>query len=103
MTMEPASTPANWINSDCLDWSYIGNSLRLGIRRKRGMRGSDPRLACRRPEPMGRRRPALRQPGCVHLRSLRQSLRVYVLPNARQPAVLNRDGEDPVVLEWLVR
>jgi hypothetical protein len=24
MTVEPALTRANWINSDSLDWSYIG-------------------------------------------------------------------------------
>src|SRR5450432_366680 len=27
MTVEPASTRANRINSDCLDWSYIGVSF----------------------------------------------------------------------------
>src|ERR1700733_80945 len=30
MTVEPASTRANWINSDSLDWSYIGISFTVG-------------------------------------------------------------------------
>src|SRR5450631_2939159 len=30
MTMEPASTRANRINSDILDWSYIGISVTVG-------------------------------------------------------------------------
>jgi len=40
MTVEPASTRANRINSDSLDWSYIGISFTIGnstsARRARG-------------------------------------------------------------------
>src|ERR1700719_5196492 len=95
MTVEPASTRANRINSDSLDWSYIGISFTLGIRRARGLRGGDPRLIHRLPEPDGRRWPALRQPGRVHLRGPRQGLGVDVLPDVRQFAISNGDGEDP--------
>src|SRR5690606_9234513 len=35
----------------------------------------------------------------IHLRGPHQCLRVDVLPDAREPAVTDRDGEDPVVLE----
>src|SRR6202035_3170571 len=73
MTVEPASTRANRINSDSLDWSYIGISLRLGIRRARGVRGP------------------------------RQCLGVDVFPDLRHLAVLNGDGEDPVVPERPIR
>src|SRR5580700_8237616 len=31
MTVEPAFTRANRINSDSLDWSYIGTSITVGI------------------------------------------------------------------------
>src|ERR1700676_4520272 len=102
MTVEPASTRANRINSDSLDCSYIGISLQLGIRRARGLRGGDPRLIHRLPRPDGRRWPALRQPGRVHLRGPRQGLGVDVLPDVRQFAISNGDGEDPVVLERLI-
>jgi hypothetical protein len=68
MTVEPASTRANRINSDSLDWSYIGISFTVGhstsARRARG----DPRLIHRLTRPDGRTWPALRQPGRVHLR-----------------------------------
>src|ERR1700722_20601018 len=41
MTVEPASTRANRINSDSLDWSYIGISVTVGhsmrARRARGV------------------------------------------------------------------
>src|ERR1700721_190315 len=77
MTVEPASTRANRINSDSLDWSYIGISFTVG--------------------------PALRRPGRVHLRGPRQCLRVDVFPDVGQFAVPDRDGEDPVILERLVR
>ena len=42
-------------------------------------------------------------PGRVHLRGPRQCLRVDVFPDVGQSAVPDRDGEDPVVLERLVR
>src|SRR5882762_1425638 len=61
MTVEPASTRANRINSDSLDWSYIGISFTVG--HSTGVRGGDPRLIHRLPRPDGRRWPALRQPG----------------------------------------
>src|ERR1700722_12235832 len=52
MTVEPASTRANRINSDSLDWSYIAISLMVGhstgVWRARG----DPRLIHRLPRPM---------------------------------------------------
>src|ERR1700728_5090116 len=52
MTVEPASTRANWINSNSLDWSYIAISLMVGhstsVWRARG----DPRLIHRLPDPM---------------------------------------------------
>src|SRR5580698_9274945 len=103
MTMEPASTRANWINSDSLDWLYIGISVMVGIRRKRGVRGDDPRLVHRRPRTDHRRRPALYRPGRLHLRGPRQCLGVDVLPDVRHLAASNGDGEDPVVLERLIR
>src|SRR5579864_1755834 len=56
--------------------------------------GSPLRLSIRR---------ALRRAGRVHLRGPGQCLRVDVFPDALQLAVSNRDGEDPVVLERLVR
>src|SRR5690348_16852774 len=99
MTVEPASTRANRINSDSLDRSY-----RLGIRRARGVRGGgDPRLIHRLPRPDGRRWPALRQPGRVHLRGPRRRLRVDVLPDVRQLAVPDGNGEDEMILERPVR
>ena len=46
MTVEPASTRANRINSDSLDWSYIGISFTVGhstsARRARGRSTADP-------------------------------------------------------------
>src|SRR5580765_4696249 len=103
MTVEPASTRANRINSDSLDWSYIGISFTVGhstsARRARG----DPRLIQLRHRTDGRSRPALRRPGCVHLRGPGQGLRVDIFPDVGQSAVPDRDGEDPVVLERLVR
>src|ERR1700754_2302257 len=73
MTVRPASTRANWINSDCLDWSYIGMSLELGSRLVRAARGS------------------------------RQCLGIDVLADLSHLAILNGDGEDPVVPERPVR
>src|SRR6202171_3032246 len=99
MTVEPASTRANRINSDSLDWSYIGISFTVGrstsVRRARGRSTADPPS----PRPDGRRWPALRQPG----RGARQCLRVDILPDVRQFAISNGNGEDPVVLERLIR
>src|SRR5476651_1189398 len=103
MTVEPASTRANRINSDSLDWLYIGISVTVGhstsARRARG----DPRVLHRLPRPDGRRWPALRQPGRVHLRGPRQGLRVDILPDLRHFAISNGNVEDPVVLERLIR
>src|SRR6202007_1715055 len=83
MTVEPASTRANRINSDSLDWSYIGISFTVGYSTSA--------------------QPALRLPGPVRLRGPRQRLRVDILPDVGQSAVPDRDGENPVVLERLVR
>src|ERR1019366_3848901 len=103
MTVEPASTRANRINSDSLDWSYIGISFTVGhstsARRARGRSTADPPS----PQPDGRRWPALRQPGRVHLRGSRQCLRVDILPDVRQFAISNGNGEDPMVLELPIR
>src|SRR6202011_2004779 len=63
----------------------LGSPLRLGIRQD------------------GRRWPALRQPGRVHLRGPRQCLRVDILPDVRQFSISNGNGEDPIVLERLIR
>src|SRR3546814_7758337 len=82
MTVEPASTRANRINPDCLDWLYIGTSVAVGNH------------GCGWPAPGRSGR---------HLRGSRQCLRVDVLPDARQPAITDSDGEDPVVLERLAR
>src|ERR1700722_17093707 len=102
MTVDPASTRANRINSDSLDWSYIGISVTVGhstsARRARGRSTADPPFT-----PDGRRRPALRPPGRVHLRGPRQCLRVDILPDVLHFAVSNGNGEDPVVLERLSR
>src|ERR1700724_812157 len=100
MTVEPASTRANRINSDCLDWSYIGISLMVGHSTSAAR---DPRLIHRLRRFDGRRWPALRRPGRVHLRGPRQRLRVDILPDLCHLAVSNGDGEDPVVLERLIR
>src|SRR5882724_5839935 len=43
MTVEPASTRANRINSDSLDWSYIGISVTVWHSTS-ARRGGDPRL-----------------------------------------------------------
>src|ERR1700723_3753702 len=104
MTVEPASTRANRINSDSLDWSYIVISFTVGhstsARRARGRSTADlPSTPTRWPQ-MG---PALRQPGRVHLRGPRQCLRVDILPDVRQFAISNGNGEDPMVLERPIR
>src|SRR5476649_1987220 len=105
MTVEPTSTRANRINSDCLDWSYIGISFT--VEQSAGARRAGPASTAHSW--------ALRGPLCgcgvdgrgrrvrVRLGGPRQCLRVDILPDARQLAVSNRDGEDPVVLERLVR
>src|SRR3546814_16938261 len=80
MTVEPASTRANRINPDCLDWLYIGTSVAVGNH------------GCGWPAPGRSGR---------HLRGSRQCLRVDVLPDARPPAITDSDGEDPVFLERL--
>src|SRR5882757_6681468 len=103
MTVEPASTRVNRINSNSLDWSYIGISVTVGrLKNARRARGN-PRLIRRLPRPEGRRWPALRQPGRVHLRGPRQCLRVDVLADVRQFAISNSDGEDPMVLPRPIR
>src|ERR1700676_3081378 len=103
MTVEPASTRANRINSDSLDWSYIAISFTVGhspsARRARGRSTVIYRL----PRPDGRRWPALRQPGRVPLRGPRQCLRVNILPDVRHFAISNVNVEDPIVLERLIR
>src|ERR1700676_1319642 len=103
MTVEPASTRANRINSDSLDWSYIAISFTVGhspsARRARGRSTVIYRL----PRPDGRRWPALRQPGRVPLRGPRQCLRVNILADLRHLAISNGDVEDPIVLERLIR
>src|ERR1700722_1695989 len=103
MTVEPASTRANRINSDNLDWSYIGISFTFGHSTRTRRAGSDPRLVHRRPCTDRRRRPALRRPERLRLRGPRQCLGVDVLPDVRHLAASNDDGEDPVVLERLIR
>src|ERR1700722_5639965 len=103
MTVEPASMRANRINSDSLDWSYIGISFTVEhSTRGRRARGH-PRLIHLRRRADGCRGPALRGPGRVPLRGPGQGLRVDVFPDAAQPAIPDRDGEYPVVLERLVR
>src|SRR6202790_5205726 len=103
MTVEPASTRANRINSDSLDWSYIAISFTVGhspsARRARGRSTVIYRL----PRPDGRRWPALRQPGRVPLRGPRQCLRVDILPDVRQFAISHGNVEYPIVLERLIR
>src|ERR1700722_16789524 len=102
MTVEPASTRANRINSDSLDWSYIANSLMINstsVWRARGGSTADTPSA----RPHGRSCPALRPPGRVPLRGSRESLRVNVLPDLRHFAISNGNVEDPIVLERLIR
>src|SRR4051812_4750336 len=103
MTVEPALTRANRINSDSLDWSYIGISLTVGQttswRRARG----NPQLIHRLRQADGCKGPALRRSGRVHLRGPGQCLGVDIFPDVGQSAIPDRDGEDPVVLERLVR
>ncbi len=65
MMVEPASTRANRINSDCLPWSYIGISFPLGIRRACAARDGEPRLIHLRRRTAGCGRPALRWCGRV--------------------------------------
>src|ERR1700733_687166 len=85
MTVEPALTRANRINSDSLDWSYIGISLTVGQttswRRARG----NPQLIHRLPQADGCKWPALRRSGRVHLRG----------PGQRSGA--NSDGREAAV------
>src|SRR6202051_3406238 len=103
MTVEPASTRANRINSDSLDWSYIGISFTVGhstsARRARGQSAAHPPST----PTLWPQVAALRQPGRVPPRGPRQCLRVDVFPDPRYLAVLNGDGEDPVVLERSIR
>ena len=40
---------------------------------------------------------------CVHLGGPRQCLRVDILPDVRQFAISNGNGEDPIVLERPIR
>ena len=67
------------------------------------MRAGDSRVIDRLLRPDGRRWPALRKPGRVHLRGPREGLRVDILPDLRQLAISNGDVEDPIVLERLIR
>src|SRR5580698_3574391 len=103
MTVEPASTRANLINSDCLDWSYIAISLMIGrsmsVWHARGRSTADKPPAPTRCLQM----PALRQPGRVPLRGPRENLRVDIFPDLRQLAISNGKVEDPIVLERLIR
>src|ERR1700681_4868509 len=103
MTVEPASTRANRINSDSLDWSYIGISFTVGHSTRARRAGR--RSAARSPSTPDRspRRRALRRPGRVHLRGPRQCLRVDKLPDVGQLAVPDGNVEDEMVLERLVR
>src|SRR5450759_691194 len=103
MTAEPASTRANRINSDSLDWSYIGISVTVGHSRSARRARGRSRLIHRLPRPDGRRWPALRQPGRGHLGGTRQCLRVDILSDVRQLAIPNSDGEDKIVLERPIR
>src|SRR6185312_2469624 len=108
MTVEPASTRANRINSDCLAWSYIGISVTVGhsagarlarrcsTARSAYSQASRGCLCGSRVDGRGRR-------ARVRLGGPRQGLGVDILPDAGQLAVSNRDGEDPVILEQLVR
>src|ERR1700720_2039865 len=104
MTVEPAFTRANRINLDSLDWSYIGD-LRYGW-------AFEERAACEAaihgsftvdPDPIAADGPTLHRPGRTHLRGPRQRLRVDVLPDVRQLAAPDGNGEDEVVLERLIR
>src|SRR5581483_7906312 len=108
MTVEPASIRANWINSDCLAWSYIGISVAVGLSTsaRRARRCSTARFAysqalrgslCGSTVPERVRRVRFRRGGP------RQGLGVDILADAGQLAVSNRDGEDPVIVERLVR
>ena len=65
--------------------------------------GGDPQVIHRPPRPDGRKWPALRPLGRVHLRGPRQGLRVDILPDLRHLAISNFDVEDPIVLERLIR
>src|ERR1700716_3683926 len=104
MTVEPTSTRANRINSDSLDWSYIGISFTVGHstsgRRARGQSTADPP---RLPQADGCKGPALRRSERVPLRGPAQCLRIVVFPDVGQSAIPVRDGEDPVVHKRLVR
>src|ERR1700722_17533403 len=59
MTVEPAFTRANLINSDSLDWSYIGISVTVGY--STSARPASRRSTAHSPSTRngGRRRPAL--------------------------------------------
>src|SRR3954468_19215518 len=104
MTVEPASTRANRINSDSLDWSYIWISFTIGHSTSaRRVRGGDPRLIHRLHQPDGLGWPALRQPGRVHLRGPRQGLRVDILLDVCYFSISNGNVEDPLVLVRLIR
>src|ERR1700724_4590866 len=103
MTVEPASTRANRINSDSLDWSYIGISFT--VEHSTSARRARRRSTAHSPSTPtdGRSRPALRRPGRVHLRGPRQCLRVDILPDVRQFAISNGNDEYKVVLERPIR
>src|SRR4029453_15010021 len=57
MTVAPASTRANRINSDSLDWSYIGISITFW--NSTSVRDGGPRLIHRRPRKAAARRVGL--------------------------------------------
>ena len=52
---------------------------------------------------VGSRLPASGPGARVHLGGPRQCLRVDILPDVRQFAISNGNGEDPIVLERLIR
>src|ERR1700722_15701052 len=97
MTVEPALMRAKRINSDSLDWSYIGISLTAGQttswRRARG----NPQLIHRLPQADGCKGPGLRRSGRTHLGASGPWSGGDGVPDVGQPAIPDRDGEDPVV------
>ena len=106
MTVEPASARAKRINSDNVDFSYMGPFVATGHESsppRAGRRGGRPRLVHRHPEPMNAGWLPLREDGRVHLRGPRQCLRVNIFADVRHFAALNSNVEDPIVPERLSR
>jgi hypothetical protein len=100
--VDPTPTRANRINSDILDWSYIGTSFAdvCGLAfDERACEGRYPKLIqvhADRRLPDGQRQAS---PDTTICEGSPQRLGVNILPDVRHLAVSNGNVEDPIALE----